>query len=221
MAAGPLRCGDRRGSRRGGQADAARTRSHRGQGAQSPAGCEGKGQPAATGPRDRRGDRGGDREQTARGRLGHVPVRSRGDDVDGARQCGPAQQQSGADRRDSGQARCGRQSLLALKHLLVADTPLGPVDLGRLLGLTSGAATGLVDRLQRAGWVRREPHPDDRRRQIVIATAQARQTMLRELRPLAEEIGRTADGLSPDQRRLVTNALLNLALLDRQHAREL
>lgn len=54
---------------------------------------------------------------------------------------------------------------LALKHLLAAAGPVefadppGPVELGRLLGLSSGAATGLVDRLERAGYARREPHP--------------------------------------------------------------
>ena len=46
----------------------------------------------------------------------------------------------------------------------------GPVTAGRLAdltGLTTGAVTGLVDRLERAGWVRREPDPGDRRRVIV------------------------------------------------------
>lgn len=46
----------------------------------------------------------------------------------------------------------------------------GPMTAGRLseiTGLTSGAITGIVDRLARAGWVKREPDPDDRRRVIV------------------------------------------------------
>jgi DNA-binding MarR family transcriptional regulator len=108
---------------------------------------------------------------------------------------------------------------LALKHLIVAEEPLGPVELGRLLGLTSGAATGLVDRLQRAGWARRDPHPDDRRRQVLAATPQARETLLRELQPLAEEIKRAAGSLSPTHRRLVTEAILELARVHRRHAR--
>jgi len=46
----------------------------------------------------------------------------------------------------------------------------GPVTAGRLAeltGLTTGAITGLVDRLERAGYVRREPDPSDRRRVII------------------------------------------------------
>ena len=88
-----------------------------------------------------------------------------------------------------------------------------------LLGLTSGAATGLVDRLQRGGWVRREPHPEDRRRQTVTATTEARETVLRELLPLADDIGRAAAELSSGERRLVTDVLFELARLHRRHAR--
>src|SRR6516225_11115468 len=50
----------------------------------------------------------------------------------------------------------------ALEHL-EADGPLTQKDLGDRLSLTSGAVTMLVDRLERAGWVHRRPHPGDRR----------------------------------------------------------
>jgi DNA-binding MarR family transcriptional regulator len=46
----------------------------------------------------------------------------------------------------------------------------GPMTAGRLAemtGLTTGAITGLVDRLERHGYARREPHPTDRRSVIV------------------------------------------------------
>ncbi len=39
--------------------------------------------------------------------------------------------------------------------------------LAKLSGFTTGAITGIVDRLERAGYVRREPHPTDRRSVIV------------------------------------------------------
>jgi DNA-binding MarR family transcriptional regulator len=47
---------------------------------------------------------------------------------------------------------------------------LGPVSAGRIArhtGLTTGAVTGMVDRLSRAGYVRRTPNPDDRRGVLV------------------------------------------------------
>jgi predicted transcriptional regulator len=47
---------------------------------------------------------------------------------------------------------------------------LGPSTAGRLAelsGFTTGAITGIVDRLERAGYVKREPHPEDRRSVII------------------------------------------------------
>jgi DNA-binding MarR family transcriptional regulator len=47
----------------------------------------------------------------------------------------------------------------------------GPAPAGRLAeltGLTTGAVTGLVDRLEHAGLVRREVDPGDRRKVIVV-----------------------------------------------------
>lgn len=50
----------------------------------------------------------------------------------------------------------------------------GPVPAGRLAGvtgLTTGAVTGMIDRLERAGAVRREADPHDRRKVIVVPLA--------------------------------------------------
>jgi len=60
----------------------------------------------------------------------------------------------------------------ALEHL-EADGPLTQRDLGDRLSLTSGAITMLVDRLEHAGWVRRRPHPSDRRYVLVELSPQA------------------------------------------------
>ena len=40
-------------------------------------------------------------------------------------------------------------------------------ELADLTGLTTGAVTGIIDRLEEAGFARREKDPDDRRRVIV------------------------------------------------------
>ncbi|GAA0253306.1 MarR family winged helix-turn-helix transcriptional regulator [Cryptosporangium japonicum] len=107
---------------------------------------------------------------------------------------------------------------LALKHVLAASEPPGPVELGRLLGLSSGAATGLVDRLERAGYARREPHPRDRRRQIVRATARAEAAVVRALGPVAAEIDRVGAGLTTEQRRLIVSVLDALTAVHRTTA---
>jgi len=50
----------------------------------------------------------------------------------------------------------------------------GPAPAGRLAeltGLTTGAVTGVIDRLEKGGFVRREVDPADRRRVIVVPDA--------------------------------------------------
>lgn len=45
--------------------------------------------------------------------------------------------------------------------------PAGARQLADLMGMTTGAVTRLVDRLERSGYVRREPDPADRRRIVI------------------------------------------------------
>jgi DNA-binding MarR family transcriptional regulator len=51
--------------------------------------------------------------------------------------------------------------------LLRERGPMVGSDLGAITGLTSGAITGVVARLERAGYLRREPDPRDGRKQIL------------------------------------------------------
>jgi DNA-binding MarR family transcriptional regulator len=60
----------------------------------------------------------------------------------------------------------------ALEHL-EADGPLTQRELGVRLSLTSGAVTMLVDRLEGDGWVRRQPHPGDRRAVLLTLSSRA------------------------------------------------
>jgi MarR family protein len=52
---------------------------------------------------------------------------------------------------------------------LLRGGPLSAGALAKEIGLTPGAVTGMVDRLEAAGLVRREVDPDDRRRVVVTA----------------------------------------------------
>lgn len=49
-------------------------------------------------------------------------------------------------------------------------TPLTPAELAERTGVTRATITGLVDTLERAGYVSRKPHPDDRRMMCVGLT---------------------------------------------------
>lgn len=89
--------------------------------------------------------------------------------------------------------------LEALTHLQ-SDGALTQREVGSRLMLTSGAVTTLVDRLERAGWVRRRPNPDDRRSVLVELTPEG----AAELHPVLAEfdcaILRAVDALSDEAR---------------------
>lgn len=67
---------------------------------------------------------------------------------------------------------------LSVSHVHVANLlrltgPMTAGQLAELTGLTTGSVTSMVDRLERAGYVRREGDPHDRRRVVVQAVAEA------------------------------------------------
>jgi DNA-binding MarR family transcriptional regulator len=58
----------------------------------------------------------------------------------------------------------------ALQHITVAETAGSPMtsgDLSQRMGLSGSAITYLVDRLIDAGHIRRDSHPDDRRKVVL------------------------------------------------------
>lgn len=101
----------------------------------------------------------------------------------------------------------GARDYLAVKHLLLAEEPLGPVELGRVLGISSGSATTLVDRLENAGHVRRHAHAHDQRRRTVTVAPSTRATVLAELASLGTALDAVADGLTEAERRAVEHVL--------------
>ncbi len=59
-----------------------------------------------------------------------------------------------------------------LHHLMIRDTPgsASPTELAADLGVSGAGMTGRLDGLEKAGWVRRTPSVDDRRRVVVEVT---------------------------------------------------
>jgi DNA-binding MarR family transcriptional regulator len=74
--------------------------------------------------------------------------------------------------------------------LLVAGRPgMTPTRLAELAGITSGAVTGVLDRLERGGHVRREPDPSDRRSVLVAIEEQHALDLAALYAPLSARVG--------------------------------
>ena len=90
--------------------------------------------------------------------------------------------------------------------------------LSELTGLTSGAVTRVIDRLEQAGFVRRVPDPADRRRVIVEASPRrsrrSRRRSIGSASAAAEEIGRYTDA----QLALITDFLTKMEQITREEA---
>ncbi len=84
-------------------------------------------------------------------------------------------------------------------------------------GLSTGAVTTVLDRLERAGYARRAPDPSDRRRVLVELTPGARQ-MLRDLfAPLAADTLRQLEGYTTEQVSLVRDFMRDNRQLSETH----
>jgi DNA-binding MarR family transcriptional regulator len=103
------------------------------------------------------------------------------------------------------QAGLSTSELHSLRHLMY--TPMGPVELARALGVTSAAASGVVDRLVARGHAERRAHPDDGRRTDVLITESGRREVFQRLAPMFAGLAALDSSLSTDERVVVERYL--------------
>lgn len=72
-------------------------------------------------------------------------------------------------------------------------------ELAAITGLTTGAITGVVARLEQVGWVRRERVRHDRRMQILHPEREHAQRIRRVFEPIHREITETLNGFDAHQ----------------------
>ncbi|MET9962857.1 MarR family transcriptional regulator [Streptomyces sp. NPDC006326] len=90
--------------------------------------------------------------------------------------------------------------LTCLGHVLGAgDSPLSAGDLAELTHLTTGAVTGVLNRLERAGYARRTPDPADRRRVRVVADPDAAARVVAVYEPFYARLGTLFAEYTPDE----------------------
>ena len=89
--------------------------------------------------------------------------------------------------------------------VLTADGRLTSGELAERTGLTSGAATRLIDRMERAGLVRRAPDPADRRRVLVEPVPGALPDLDAALDPVRAELAAVFAGFDAAELAVLTD----------------
>jgi DNA-binding MarR family transcriptional regulator len=104
----------------------------------------------------------------------------------------------------------GRTDMRALHFLIVCEntgTLATPGAIAQSLGISSASTTKLLDRLQRAGHIRRGPHPSDRRALVVTIDPATRASAMRTVGAQQARRVHAARRLSPAEREVVIRFL--------------
>ena len=94
--------------------------------------------------------------------------------------------------------------------LLNLHGPLTPGRLAELTGLTTGTVTGVIDRLERAGFVRRERDPVDRRKVLVTPVPEGMAVLGEHYREQGERLDATLFRRTPEELRVIADFLHEL-----------
>jgi DNA-binding MarR family transcriptional regulator len=93
---------------------------------------------------------------------------------------------------------------------LMQDGPLSPGRLSELSGLKSGSVTGVIDRLERAGYVHRERDESDRRKVRVVLDTEKLQSAESPYAGQAANLRRVLDTFEGDQLETIADFLERL-----------
>lgn len=98
-----------------------------------------------------------------------------------------------------------------LLGLVVREGPLAQSQIAERLDVEPISVSRLVDRMEKAGWVRREGHPQDRRTRLVIPSDHARGTV-EQVRHVVDDLAESVlAGFSDEERRSLHRLLVALA----------
>jgi DNA-binding MarR family transcriptional regulator len=91
-------------------------------------------------------------------------------------------------------------------------------ELAAMTGLTTGAVTGVVARLEKAGYLRRKPDPHDRRKQILRPVAERIDEIHQLIAPLRTELADQLKRFDPHQLTAIAEFLAASTNLALRHA---
>jgi DNA-binding MarR family transcriptional regulator len=107
-------------------------------------------------------------------------------------------------------------SSLDAMDFLLREGALTPTEIADRLGISPGAVTSVVRRLEQTGHARRVEHDADRRSVRMIAAEESRQVALARLQPLLAALGERMGQYSEDELRLVSAFLDDVAAAYRE-----
>ena len=102
-------------------------------------------------------------------------------------------------------------ALVAIAEADGRGRPLTPGELAMVLGVSSGGATGIVDRLVREGHVRRVPDADDRRRVYLSCPAGGRALAQELVATVGSRFADVLHGFTPEELAVVDRFLSAVA----------
>jgi DNA-binding MarR family transcriptional regulator len=125
-------------------------------------------------------------------------------------------------------------AVVLLHHALAEHLEIGPTDLqcldllcergamtgsdlAALTGLTTGAITGVVTRLERAGYLHREPDPDDARKQRLRPSFERMQGIHHVFEPIRKDLAAILEGFDSHRLSAIANFLQHTADIAYRH----
>jgi len=97
-------------------------------------------------------------------------------------------------------------------EMLLHKGPQPVNEIGRRIGLTSGAITAAVDRLESCEFVTRQAHPTDRRARVVRLTARGKEQAAKLFAGHKTALDSAAGGLTKSERAMLIQLLKKLGL---------
>jgi DNA-binding MarR family transcriptional regulator len=94
-------------------------------------------------------------------------------------------------------------------------------DLAEWTALTTGAVTGVIDRLERRGFVRREAHPTDRRKVIIRTIPERYDEVANLFSGIAEKMGKLCSAYSEAELTIITEHMARSAEIFRSETQRL
>ena len=104
--------------------------------------------------------------------------------------------------------------LASLELLETADEPVTPTMLSDYLGISTGSATAAIDRLERAGFVRRVPNSHDRRGIIIEPVEGQQERLLSAYHQLRSSYAELIEGISDDELDVINRFLKGIERIE-------